>query len=354
MKSAILVAYKTAGFIEENIKKLKKMGFEIIIAADEPDEELSRIIREYKPKVSISKKRRGKWKALNDAVDLATGQYLFFIDSDTKIECDLSNAEKLFEECDAIEIRKEVNASSTIEKLVNIDYLNMYVVAVLASRLGTSLGLNGAASGIKRDVLLKLGGFRRKINEDTDLGIRLGVKGYRVGVWGKAITKAPSSLKEWLTQRERWAVGGSDVFIENFSSIIRKPTLWLPALILLFPAIIGLALNMALPDNILFKAMYLISLIPSIPSNVLATLLFILYQGHILKNFIAVFLSFLIWAFSMVLISKKTEWRIDYKLLPVYYFIYSPFWMMLCLIALVRVTIARLIGKEIKVRNWIT
>lgn len=354
MKSAILVAYRNPGFIEENIKKLKEMGFEIIIAADEPDEELSRIIEEYRLKASVSKKRRGKWKALNDAVELANGQYLFFIDSDTRISCDLSNAEKLFEEYDAIEIRKEVDASSTIEKLVNIDYLNMYVVAVLASKLGTSLGLNGAAFGIKKDVLLKVGGFKRKINEDTDLGLRLGVKGYRVGVWGKAITRAPSSLREWFSQRERWATGGSDVFIDNLGSIIRKPVLWLPALVLLFPAIIGLIINMILPSSIFLKAMYLLSLLPSIPSNVLAAVLFILYQGHILKNFVAVFLSFLIWAFAIVVISQKTAWRIDYKLLPIYYFIYSPFWMMFCLIALIRVTTARLMGKEIRVKGWVT
>jgi len=34
MKTAIITAYRKAGYIEENLEKLK--GFDIIIAADEP------------------------------------------------------------------------------------------------------------------------------------------------------------------------------------------------------------------------------------------------------------------------------------------------------------------------------
>jgi len=45
MKSAVLIAYREPGFIEENAKKLMNEGFEIIIAADEPSDELLRIIR---------------------------------------------------------------------------------------------------------------------------------------------------------------------------------------------------------------------------------------------------------------------------------------------------------------------
>ena len=39
MKSAIIVAYKEPMFVEDNVRKLKELGFEVIIAADEPNKE---------------------------------------------------------------------------------------------------------------------------------------------------------------------------------------------------------------------------------------------------------------------------------------------------------------------------
>ena len=186
MKSAVLIAYREPGFIEENVKKLMAKGFEIIVAADEPSGEILRIIRKYGLKATISDKRRGKWGPLNDAVALAEGDYIIFVDSDTRI-AELEG----FEEFDAVEIRKEINASSLIERLANIEYFNMFLTAKIASKLGSCLSLNGVAFGIKKDVLLKLGRFRRCINEDTDLGVRLELNGYRVGVCRRAITKAP-------------------------------------------------------------------------------------------------------------------------------------------------------------------
>jgi len=59
MKSAVLIAYREPGFIEENVKKLMAKGFEIIVATDEPSGEILRIIRKYGLKATISDKRRG-------------------------------------------------------------------------------------------------------------------------------------------------------------------------------------------------------------------------------------------------------------------------------------------------------
>jgi len=47
MKSAVLIAYREPGFIEENVKKLMVKGFEIVIAADEPSSKILRTIRKY-------------------------------------------------------------------------------------------------------------------------------------------------------------------------------------------------------------------------------------------------------------------------------------------------------------------
>lgn len=348
-QSAVLIAYRDPGFIEENVKKLMSKGFEIIIAADEPSDEILKIIEKYGLKATISDKRRGKWKALNDAVAIAEGDYIIFVDSDTRI-VELGD----FEEFDAVEIVKEINASSLIERLANIEFFNMFLTTKLASKLGSCLSLNGAAFGIKKDVLLKLGGFRKRINEDTDLGMRLGLNGYRVGICGKAITKAPSSFKDWLVQRERWSLGGAEVVIENFRSILKKPKLWIPYLFLFYPSVIGLVLGFALPDSVILKVLSLIlPFMFFVHFKIVSLLLLSIFEIHVIRNLIAMFISFIIWALTVIVLSKKTNYSIELKLLPIYYFIYNPLWTMLCIVALAKASVFRLRGKKLKVKGWV-
>ncbi len=347
--SVIVAAHRKAGCIEDNLKRLK--GCEIIIAADEPADELADIIKRYNVKATISNTRRGKWRALNEAVKLASGEVLLFLDSDTRLDCDVKDVLEVLKRSDAVEIRKELNSSTLIQKLSSVDFLNMFTVACLASRLRTSLGLNGAAFAIKKDVFVDIGQFRSRINEDTDLGVRLAVNGYIIATGGKAITKSPSGLREWFKQRERWAAGGAEVFLEYFHQILKRPVLWLPALFLLFPAVIGLLISFSIPDNYISKALFL--LIPLwLPSKIATGLLFILYQKHVLQNIIAALVSFSAWMAVEVLIAKMTGWKVSLKILPLYYFVYSPLWMMLCFTALVRVLIARISGKKVGIRDW--
>ena len=349
MKSAVLVAYRKPGFIKENVKKLKKKGFEVIVAVDEPSDEILRIVREHDLKATISEKRRGKWRALNDAISLAEGDYIIFMDSDTRI-VELGD----FEEFDAVEIVKEVNASLLIERLAKIEFFNMFLTAKIASKLGSCLSLNGAAFGIRRDVLLKLGGFRRRINEDTDLGIRLGLNGYRVGVCGRAITKSPSRLKDWLAQRERWSLGGAEVVIENLPSILKKPRLWIPYLFQFYPSIVGLTLGFALPDSVILKVLNLIlPFMFFVNFKLVSLLLLSVFELHVMRNVIAMLVSFIVWALTVIVLSKKTNYEIEFKLLPLYYFLYNPLWTMICIVAFAKASVFRLIGRELRVRGWV-
>lgn len=349
MKSAVLVAYRKPGFIKENVKKLKEKGFEVIVAVDEPSDEILRIVREYDLKATISEKRRGKWRALNDAISLAEGDYIIFMDSDTRI-VELGD----FKEFDAVEIVKEVNASFLIERLAKIEFFNMFLTAKIASKLGSCLSLNGAAFGIRRDVLLKLGGFRRRINEDTDLGIRLGLNGYRVGVCGRAITKSPSSFKDWLAQRERWSLGGAEVVIENLPSILKEPRLWIPYLFQFYPSIVGLTLGFALPDSVILKVLNLIlPFMFFVNFKLVSLLLLSVFELHVMRNVIAMLVSFIVWALTVITLSKKTNYEIEFKLLPLYYFLYNPLWTMICIVAFAKTSVFRLIGRELRVRGWV-
>ncbi len=276
-----------------------------------------------------------------------------FIDSDTRIDFDVDELLSCFERYDAVEIGKEVNASSLIEKLARIDYLNMLITSKLSSKLNSCLGLNGAAFAIKGDVIKKIG-FRAKINEDTDLGLRLAIKGYKVGVFGKAITKSPSTFKSWLIQRERWAIGGAEVFLEYYKEILKKPRLWIPALLILYPAFLGFLVNLIIQDDVFFKILYfLLPFIVFIPSKLISLVLVVVYGIHFSKNVLVLFSTFMVWMMVILILAEKFKYKIDLWVLPIYYFIYSPFWMMLCMVCLIRVLIARKTGRKIEVEGWV-
>jgi len=352
--TVIFAAYRSPGLIEENYLKLKKMGAEeFIIAADCPDARLRFLMRKYSFKLSVSESRRGKWRALNEASRLAEGDFLLFIDSDTLIECELKEIIRALERYDAVEIRKEIRGKNLMEKLVNIDYLNMFAVAKLSERLNSCLGLNGAAFAIRKDVFFALGGFRNVVNEDTDLGVRLGLRGYRFGTAGKASTAAPKTFREWSTQRERWATGGAQIVLEFLPDLLKKPQLWIPALYLVFPAIVAFALNDLIKGDILTKIVYFI--LPAVlvlPQKLLFFVLFLLFQERMLKNAIIGLVTFAVWLVCEVAVSIKLRWKISYYLLPAFYFVYSPAWMLISLVSLLRVAAMKVSGRRVKVKNW--
>ncbi len=348
MRSAIITAYGDEGYVEENVRKLLDMGYEVVLAIDCPNGRLREIVERYPVKATVSERRRGKWRALNDALKLVKGEEILFLDSDTRI---VSFAE--LDGRDAVEIRKEIEGEGLMERLVNLDYFAMFVTAKIAEKFKSCLSLNGSAFVIKKRVIDVLGGFRRRINEDTDLGARLGLNGFSVGVDGRAITRAPRSLKEWFVQRERWSLGGAEVVLDYFWEIAKRPRLWLPYLFFFYPAFVGFVLSMFLSDGLILKLLYfLIPLLVFISPKLLSLAMLMLFEIHTIRNILVIFLSFLLWSVTMIALAKRYDYRIDVKLLPLYYFLYSPLWTMICVVSFFRVLTFRIAGKRIEVRGW--
>ncbi len=350
MKSAVIASVGGGEFLEENVRILLERGYEVVLAIDEPDARVLKLLRRYPVKATVSERRRGKWRALNDALKLVSGEEILFLDSDTRIVevCRLNGK-------DAIEIRKEVLRGNVLQRLVNIDYFVMFLTAKLAEKFNSCLSINGSAFVVRRGVLRRLGGFRGKINEDTDLGVRLGLNGFRVGVGGRAVTIAPSNLRDWFAQRERWSLGGAEVLLENFGEIIRKPRMWIPYLFFFYPAIIGLLLSALLPDCLILKLLYLlIPLLVFVSPKFLYLAMLMLFEIHTLKNMLAVLTSFLLWSLTILILARKFRYEIDAKLLPAYYFLYSPLWTMICIVSFFRVLVFKsVLKKDLKVKNWV-
>ncbi len=112
-------------------------------------------------------------------------------------------------------------------------------------------------------------------------------------------------------------------------------------------------LSMLLPDSIVVKLLYLLLPVLVVISSKFASLTILtVLEINVLRNLLASLTSFVAWSAAVVLASKKLEFNIDYSVLPVYYFIYSPLWTTICVLAFAKVVMYRAVDREIKPKDW--
>lgn len=56
---------------------------------------------------------------------------------------------------------------------------------------------------------------------------------------------------------------------------------------------------------------------------------------------------------TIIFLSKRYKYNVDFKLLPIYYFVYVPLRTNDQYVAIAKVLIYRIIGKELNVKNWV-
>jgi glycosyltransferase involved in cell wall biosynthesis len=194
--SIILPVYKNGSCLNEVLKSLSEDPYpekEVIVIVDEPTEECLNTLNNFSNlnyfKIILNQKRKGKVNALNRGIEESSGELLLFLDSAVYIPKDSKNfLESLVEEAkdaDVIDIMKEAEVSSWPSRLIYYDYFSFtFSNWILIKETGSTLGLNGAAFAVKRDVIEKLGGFRKTIVEDLDFAARASYAFYLRGQEG--------------------------------------------------------------------------------------------------------------------------------------------------------------------------
>jgi cellulose synthase/poly-beta-1,6-N-acetylglucosamine synthase-like glycosyltransferase len=365
--SIIIAVYKKSYLLGQLIKRLvnqlSEKG-EIIIIADEPNQETLRILKKYDSDIKyfINKKRKGKVHALNFAAKKAKGNILLFLDADVKIEDDkfVETVVKEIEDASILKVKIKAITNSLLSRLVSIDYYNMYLSQKLASKFNTQFGLNGICLAIKRDVFFKLKGFKKTITEDIDFGLRASIADINVKHSNnlELYTQSPSTWKGWYIQRKRWAIGGSICILDHLKYILLKPKIWIPILIMAYPSIIYLLISMILPDYFIYKLISLVFslLVFALPVGIISPILFTLSFGIVIaKAAFLAFITFVIWSAIILFSFKKLQWgNIKLYDLPIYYFVYSMMWLLISYLCFIKVCMARIRKKEIKLEDWIT
>jgi cellulose synthase/poly-beta-1,6-N-acetylglucosamine synthase-like glycosyltransferase len=168
-------------------------------------------------------KEAGKGLALDFAVENSTGEYVTVLDSDGTLNDDfISTALPLFGVPDIAAVQGKLlpnnryhniitNLLSLEGDLYSIPYMTM------KSLLDKRTSLGGTGYLIKKDILLKVGGFKNSLIDDFELSFRLFRNKYRIVFAPLSVShdERPPELALMLRQRSRWVKGHIDLLKER-------------------------------------------------------------------------------------------------------------------------------------------
>jgi cellulose synthase/poly-beta-1,6-N-acetylglucosamine synthase-like glycosyltransferase len=158
-----------------------------------------------------------KPKACNFALGFARGEYLVVYDAEDRPEPDqLRKVVATFRRspsntaCLQCRLNYHNANENWLTRMFTLDY-TLWFDQVLPGleRLGMPIPLGGTSNHFRTDVLRELRAWDPfNVTEDADLGIRIGQKGYRVGVVDSTtFEEASCRVGQWVRQRSRWMKG---------------------------------------------------------------------------------------------------------------------------------------------------
>lgn len=207
------------------------------------------ISSDYPNFIFIDKENGGKSDALNAGINISNYPIFCSIDADSLLENDalLRGVRTMVEDsqvvavggiirvlngCDVEDgiVTKVHRPNTVIESLQTVEYIRGFLPGRTAwNILGQSLLIISGAFGLfKKDLVVKIGGFRETVGEDMDLILRIHKYCKDIKMKYKVLfipapvcyTQVPSDLHSLLKQRNRWHRGLIDSLIYNKGMIL--------------------------------------------------------------------------------------------------------------------------------------
>jgi len=308
--SIIFPIYKRSKYLENNIQKILEDPYpndlkEIIISIDSPEDDFLNKLLELKNKYKniiliISKDRRGKVSATNDAVKISSGEILFFFDADIIIDyININGIIEELKEYDIIEFYKEVIKKGWLGYLMFIEFSSYFdIIDPILNKTKKPLFLNGSGFATKKSVWNAIDGYSKVYVEDVDFAMKAGKKGYTYHMSKnvKILIEPLKSLRQWIEQRKRWGFGLIEVILNHLDYMINffmrnMLITLLIILILCLPYIIWTYIYIYLPASFLYQVA--IDIYRSLSNNVSFIYLIILNPSSIFKIFNILYLTLL-------------------------------------------------------------
>lgn len=187
-------------------------------------------------------KNGGKARAMNVALQIATGELFVTIDADSVMhEHTLKNLAKHFSDADVSAVAGNVvigNRTQTLGLVQQLEYLYGFYFKRADSLFNAVYIVGGAAAAYRREVILQAGGFDENIiTEDIELSTRLQRLGHKIRYAADAFvyTEGPSDMAGLCRQRLRWKYGRLLTFLKHrelFFSLKRGHRFYLTCIVL--------------------------------------------------------------------------------------------------------------------------
>ncbi|HUX38224.1 MAG TPA: glycosyltransferase family 2 protein [Rectinemataceae bacterium] len=279
--------------------------------------------------------RLGKPQSLMKAVAGLEEDLLLFIDNDIILpddSCFIEGFLASMKDADIANFPTDIIGKGILPRMMRMEFLGIDLTQLILSKIGHhSPAVIGMALGIRRRLFEELGGFRRIICEDLDLGARAFHAHARFAFESKHLIRSdgPETFGEWMNQRKRWAVNNIVWFNEHFFRIIKhafgSPRFFLSAIMLFLPTIVLTAVFLGLRDVRMGNVLPLIYLVIgnfSFSANIL----------YWISHFNVFFFDGILPTLGGLLISEllyfglSMRFRVRFNPLDfiLYYFVYSP------------------------------
>ncbi|QIW23386.1 glycosyltransferase family 2 protein [Sulfolobus sp. S-194] len=215
---------KTIEGLIHNLLGINYEKYEIIIISDDPKEKFKEKYHEYMniEKLKILNRSNpdgGKAGALNYGVRYAKYEYLVFLDSDARVDKDFLSR-LAFHDFSVASYRLRIyNAETDVQRYYK-EFTEKVMDSLFKVRyyLGLPIFPNGSAFCIRKDILIKVGGWKENIiTEDLELGIRLFLHNYKIKYFDDIIvySLAPFTLDDLYKQIERWSYGSAQLLLQS-------------------------------------------------------------------------------------------------------------------------------------------
>ncbi|EWG06941.1 MAG: family 2 glycosyl transferase [Candidatus Aramenus sulfurataquae] len=233
-KISVVVAIKdekveTVKSLVDNLSKLDYEDYEVIIVSDDSEERFRELLSIPMPEnfrlVRRERPRGRKAGALNYGVQLSKGDYLVFLDAEARVEKDFLREVAKLTNYDAIALRLIVRNREGLGKIYSrMTDFSMASLFRGRERRGLFVFPNGSAFGIRKSVLLALGGWKEgTVTEDLEMGIRLALNGVQVKYFDRPTVSilSPFTYYDLYAQVKRWAYGSGELLLEGLK-LLRK------------------------------------------------------------------------------------------------------------------------------------
>lgn len=255
--SVLLSMFNEEDTIEEALNSFGSIqydNYEIVIVDDKSKDDSVRVVQEWAAqhqdevalKLIALPVNKGKASALNEAVLQIDSEYILVTDADSLLHEDaITNLLRHFtdENVGAVTGKPVVrNRTTLLGRLQTLEYVGVIdsIKRAQDTLYDGIMTVSGVVVMYRKQALESVGWFdMQAITEDIDVTWRLRKRGWGVQYQPEALSYilVPETLKGYVKQRTRWAIGSIEVLFKNIHWVARLGTM--RQKLLLFDIILG-------------------------------------------------------------------------------------------------------------------